>query len=201
MTSSIALPGRRVLTDRRVLADVIPGSLARDAVLVGAAAALTGAAAQVVVPLEPFSPVPLTGQTFTVLLFGAALGPVRAFASMALYLLVGAMGVPWFAGGVHGVGHVSFGYVIGFMAEGTVVGALARRGGDRTPLRTVGTMAVGELTLYAVGVTYLAVAAHLPLGTALAKGVLPFLPGDAIKVALAAGILPATWALVRRFER
>ncbi|WP_433077887.1 biotin transporter BioY [Dactylosporangium sp. CA-052675] len=193
MSDSYAVPPR-------VLADLVPGALARDAVLVGLGAALTGGAAQVAVSIEPISPVPLTGQTLAVLLVGAALGPARGVASMALYLAVGALGVPWFAGGTSGAGVVSFGYVIGFVLAGAVVGALARRGGDRTPLRTAGTMVLGNLCIYAIGVPYLALAAHLPLTRALAAGVVPFLVGDALKVLLATALLPAAWAVVRRVQ-
>ena len=80
----------------RVLADLLPGALLRDVLLVIGAAALTGVAAQVSIPL-PFTPVPITLQTFTVLLAGAALGPWRAGAAMLLYLVAGVAGVPWFA--------------------------------------------------------------------------------------------------------
>nr|BFE55486.1 biotin transporter BioY [Dactylosporangium thailandense] len=193
MSDSYAVPPR-------VLADLVPGALARDAVLVGLGAALTGGAAQIAVSIEPISPVPLTGQTLAVLLVGAALGPARGVASMLLYLAVGALGVPWFAGGTSGAGFVSFGYVIGFVLAGAVVGALAQRGGDRTPLRTAGTMVVGNLCIYAVGVSYLAVAAHLTPAQALEAGAVPFLIGDAIKVLLATALLPAAWAVVRRVQ-
>ncbi|WP_433608210.1 biotin transporter BioY [Dactylosporangium sp. CA-139114] len=125
---------------------------------------------------------------------------VLPIASMALYLAVGVLGVPWFAGGTSGAGVVSFGYVIGFVLAGAVVGALARRGGDRTPLRTAGTMVAGNLCIYAFGVPYLAVAAHLSLTRALDAGVVPFLAGDALKVLLATALLPAAWAVVRRVQ-
>jgi len=93
---------------------------------------------------------------------------------------------------------VSLGYVVGFVFAGALVGALAQRGGDRTPLRTIGTMALGNLAIYAVGVPWLMAATGMGLAKALAVGVLPFLLGDALKIALAAGVLPGAWALVRR---
>jgi biotin transport system substrate-specific component len=190
-----------VAVRRVVLADLVPGALVRNAVLVAAGAGLTGLAAQVSIPIEPVSPVPLTLQTFAVLLVGAALGPWRGLASMALYLVAGLVGVPWFAGGTHGAGGASFGYLIGYLLAAAVVGELARRRGDRTPLRAAGTMVVGNLVIYAFGVAWLAtmVAGMTPL-KAVAVGVLPFLIGDAIKIAAAAGLLPGTWALVRRFS-
>ncbi|GID14451.1 biotin biosynthesis protein BioY [Actinocatenispora rupis] len=190
-----------VAVRRHVLADLIPGSVARNALLVVGGAALTGLAAQLSVPIQPISPVPVTGQTFAVLLVAAALGPWRALTSMVLYLAVGMAGVPWFAGGTSGAGGASFGYILGYLAAGLLVGELARRAGDRTPLRTVGTMVAGNAVIYAFGVSWLVATVGLSVGTALAVGVVPFLIGDGIKIALAAGILPGAWALVRRLGR
>lgn len=187
--SSLPIAGRRA-----VLADLVPGALVRDLTLVLAGAGLTGLAAQIAVPV-PGSPVPMTGQTFAALLVGAALGWRRAAAAMLLYLLVGAFGVPWFQDGSAGLSGASAGYIVGFVFAGALVGALAGRGGDRTPLRTAGTMVLGNLVIYAVGVPWLMAAASLDLGSALQKGVEPFLVGDVIKVVLAAGLLPAAWAL------
>lgn len=176
-----------------VLSDLIPGSLVRDAALVVGAAALTGAAAQVAIPV-PGSPVPVTLQTFAVLLSGAALGLHRAALSMILYLLAGLAGVPWFTS----AGDATLGYIVGFFLAASVVGALAARGGDRTVARTLATMTLGTLLIYAVGVPWLMAATGMDLTTALAKGVVPFLIGDMLKVLLAAGLLPAAWKLVRR---
>ncbi|CAL2059465.1 MULTISPECIES: biotin transporter BioY [Actinomycetes] len=175
-----------------VLADLLPASRARDAVLVLGGAALTGLAAQLSVPV-PGSPVPVTGQTFAALLVGTALGARRGFLSLALYTVAGMIGVPWFAEGDSGTGAVSFGYVLGMLLASAVVGALARRGADRSPLRMAGTMILGSAVIYAVGVPYLALAAHLSLGQAVAAGLVPFLIGDALKAALAMGLLPTTW--------
>lgn len=190
-TASAAAPRRSL-----VLADLLPGSLVRDLTLVVAAAALVGVAAQITVPV-PGTPVPVTGQTFAVLLAGAALGWRRGLAGMALYLAAGAW-VPWYAGHRSGLGGPSFGYIIGYVLAGALVGALAARGGDRTPARTVGSMLVGTAVIYAVGVPWLMADLHLGLGRGLALGMRPFLVGDLLKVALAAGLLPGAWALVRR---
>ena len=179
----------------RTLADVIPGGVARSVALVAGGAAFVGLTAQVVVPL-PFSPVPLSLQTFSVLLVGAVLGSRRGVASMALYLLAGAAGVPWFSAQQSGWAFASFGYVVGFVLAAYLVGRLAERGADRTVLRTVGLMVLGNLAIYAVGVPGLMVIAGMALGQALLLGVVPFLIGDALKIALAAGLLPATWKLV-----
>ncbi|MGA8113309.1 MAG: biotin transporter BioY [Actinocatenispora sp.] len=188
-----------VAVSRSVLADLLPGTAVRNALLVLGGAGLTGLSAQLSVPIEPISPVPVTGQTFAVLLVAAALGPWRALASMTLYMALGMVGLPWFAGGTSGAGGASFGYIIGYLAVGLLVGELARRHGDRTPLRTVGTMVLGNVVIYAFGVSWLIAMAGLAPATALSVGVLPFLIGDGIKIALAAGVLPGTWALVRRF--
>ncbi|MEU1194667.1 biotin transporter BioY [Streptomyces sp. NPDC005813] len=180
-----------------VLADLLPSSRVRDAVLVIGGAALTGLAAQISVPV-PGSPVPVTGQTFAALLVGTALGAGRGFLSLAMYALVGMAGVPWFAGGSSGAGAPSFGYILGMLLASTVVGALARRGADRSVLRMAGTMLLGEAIIYAVGVPYLALATGMSASAAVAAGLTPFLIGDALKAALAMGVLPTAWKLVKR---
>jgi biotin transport system substrate-specific component len=184
---------------RIVLADVLPGDRVRDVVLVATFAALTGLAAQVAVKL-PFTPVPITGQTFAVLLGGAALGWRRGLAGMVLYLAVGLTPwVPWFAEGKGGTGVLqapSFGYIVGFLAAVALVGWLAGRGWDRTPPRTVLTMTLGNLVIYAFGLPWLMVNLGVGLAEGLQLGVTPFLAGDALKILLAAGLLPGAWALV-----
>ena len=179
----------------RVLADLIPGALVRDVVLVAAAAVLTGIAAQVSIPL-PFTPVPITLQTFTVLMAGAALGPTRGGMAMALYIVAGLAGVPWFSEQRSGWEFASFGYIIGFIVAATAVGALARRGADRTVLGAVWLMVLGNLLIYVIGVTWLANWLGVDVPTALEFGAWPFVVGDALKIALAAGLLPAAWKLL-----
>ncbi|AXE26410.1 biotin transporter BioY [Streptomyces globosus] len=180
-----------------VLADLLPASRVRDIALVAGGAALTGLAAQIAVPV-PGSPVPVTGQTFAALLVGTALGARLGFLSLAAYALAGAAGVPWFANGTSGAFGASFGYVLGMLLAATVVGALARRGADRSVLRTAGAMALGSALIYAVGVPYLALSTGMSLGAAVAAGLVPFLIGDALKAALAMGLLPAAWKLAGR---
>ncbi|MEW1658143.1 biotin transporter BioY [Streptomyces sp. NPDC093707] len=187
------------VTSGAVLADLLPASTAtrarvRDAALVAGGAVITGLAAQIAIPV-PGSPVPVTGQTFAALLVGASLGARRGLLSLALYALVGMAGVPWFAGGASGAGGATFGYVLGMLLAGTVVGALARRGGDRGVLRTAATMAAGNVVIYAVGVPYLALSTGMSFGQAVAVGMVPFLIGDALKTALAMGALPTAWKL------
>lgn len=191
MSGTVSMPRRLVLSD------LLPGALARDVVLVVAGAGLTGLAAQVSVQ-TPLSPVPFTLQTLSVLVVGAALGSARGAASMLLYLVAGAAGVPWFAGHAHGWGGPAFGYVLGFIVAAALVGALARRGADRRVTTTVLLMVAGNLVIYAVGTTWLALDLRVGAGTALRLGVWPFLATDALKVAAAAVLLPSAWRLVRR---
>jgi len=179
----------------RTLADVIPGGLARNIALVVGGAGFVGLSAQLAIPL-PFTPVPLSLQTFSVLLTVAVLGSTRGLVSMALYAVAGMAGLPWFAQQQSGWSFASFGYVVGFVVAALVVGKLAERGADRTPLRAVGLLVLGNLAIYAVGVPGLMMLAGVSLPQALALGVVPFLIGDAIKVAVAAALLPATWKLV-----
>ncbi|MGW1837842.1 biotin transporter BioY [Streptomyces sp. NPDC002067] len=194
-TAALTRPGA-------VLADLLPAATAtrarvRDAALVAGGAVLTGVAAQIALPI-PGSPVPVTGQTFAALLVGTALGARRGLASLALYAAVGLAGVPWFAEGKSGPGGATFGYVLGMLLASVVVGALARRGGDRGVLRTAGTMAAGLAVIYGVGVPYLGLSTGISFGQALAVGMVPFLIGDALKAALAMGALPTAWKLAGR---
>jgi biotin transport system substrate-specific component len=183
---------------RPVLADLLPRAVLRDIALVVAAALLTALCAQIRIPL-PFSPVPLTGQTFAVLLTAAALGPLRGVAGQVLYVLLGLAGLPFFAGGESGWAYASGatgGYLVGFVVAAAVVGLCARRRLDRTPLGTVVAFVLGTLVIYAFGVPWLAATTDFTPAEALRNGALVFLPGDAIKAALAAGLLPAAWRLV-----
>jgi biotin transport system substrate-specific component len=184
----------------RVLADTFPRVRARDLVLVVAAVALTAACAQITFRL-PGSAVPITGQTFAVLLSGAALGANRGAAAMLLYVLLGMVGLPIYAGGDHGTSVVfgaTGGYLVGFLVAGWAVGKLAEARMDRTPLRAAPAFLLGTAIIYAIGVPWLAIATHASLGSAVADGFTPFIPGDLVKAAAAAGVLPAAWGVVNR---
>lgn len=195
---STALPGASL----PVLADLVParvfrGARVRDAALVAGAAGFVGLAAQLSITV-PGSPVPVTGQTFAVLLAGTALGAWRGLAAMALYLAAGAAGLPWFAEGTSGTGMPTLGYVLGFVLAAPLAGALARRGADRGPLRTAGIMLLGNAVIYAVGLSYLAHDLGIGLDKAYEIGMKNYLLGDALKIALAMGLLPAAWKLAGR---
>lgn len=183
-----------------VLADLIPGAAARDVLLTLAGTAFIAVAGFIVIPL-PFTPVPLSLATFAVLLTGATLGPLRGTASAGLYLALGAIGVPLFAGGSFGWAFSSFGYIVGYVAAAALVGTLARRRSDRNAWSTIGLATLGSLTIYACGVPWLAGFLGVDLATALTLGVLPFLIGDALKILAMSALLPTTWRIVDRAGR
>ena len=165
----------------------------QNALLVVVASLLTAAAAQVEIRL-PWTPVPITGQTFMVLLTGVVLGARRAFLAMALYLCEGALGLPFFAGGASGVASLmgpSGGYLIAFPYAAFVTGLLAEKAWDRKPLTMFFTMLLGSTVIFAVGLARLY--SFVPTEQLLGAGLLPFLPGDVIKSALAAGAFPLAW--------
>ena len=187
-------------TRGQVLADLVPSRLVRDVVLTLTGTALVVVLGLIAVPL-PWTPVPLSLATLGVVLVGASLGPVRGAASMVIYLAVGALGVPWFAQHTEGWNFPSFGYIIGYVLAAAAVGFLARRGFDRSVPRTFLLMIIGTGIVYLVGVTWLKVYLQIDLSTALRLGATPFLVGDAIKMVIAAGLLPGAWKLVGRVEK
>ncbi|NOY98035.1 MAG: biotin transporter BioY [Chloroflexi bacterium] len=169
----------------------------RDLLLITGGALSVAALAQVKIPL-PFTPVPLTGQTFAVLLVGAALGSKRGGASLVLYTALGALGLPFFAGGASGLAYLSgptLGYLAGFVMAAYLVGKLAERGLERSVRTSLVPFLAGTLVIYLAGAGWLAIL--FGFEKALTLGVLPFLIGDTIKLILAALALPAAWRLVR----
>jgi biotin transport system substrate-specific component len=120
---------------------------------------------------------------------------------MALYLAAGSAGLPWFQGGTSGWQGASEGYLFGFMIAAIVCGLYAERGTDRSIFGSIPTMLVGEVCIYAVGVPWLAVDLHVGLAKAIALGFTPFVIGDAIKLGIAAGLLPAAWQLSKGRDR
>lgn len=151
------------------------------------------------------TPVPITGQTFAVLVVGTLLGSRRGVLSVLVYLAEGLAGLPVFAYGNSGLKALAGptgGYLVGFVGAAYVVGVLAERGWDRRAGTTILAMILGNVVLYACGLAWLSCLVYLlgkPLGGVLAIGLLPFLPGEVVKVALAAALLPAGWRLIRHF--
>lgn len=171
--------------------------IARETLLVGGAVALLWAAGNVAIPL-PFTPVPLSLATFSVLLIGAGLGPLRALAATGAYLIAGLAGAPMFADGGSGWAFASFGYILGYIAASVLIGYLARRRADRRILPMALTAIGATAVVYLFGVPWLAAFTGADLPTALTLGMVPFLIGDAIKAVAAAALLPATWRLIEK---
>ena len=182
----------------RVLADVIPQGRLRDVALVVGGALLTAACAQISIPV-PGDPVPITGQTFAVMLCGAGLGAVRGGSAMSLYWVLGLIGLPFYADGESGA-QVAFGatggYLIGFIVAGYVVGRLAEHKLDRDPWKALPLFTIGQLIIFGIGVPWLAVDQDLSVSQAISLGFTPFILGGIVKAVAAAGLLPAAWRLV-----
>jgi biotin transport system substrate-specific component len=188
---SIQISVRPSLIDR-----VIPRSFATDIALILGGAVLTAIAAQIAIPMWP---VPITGQTFAVLLVGAVLGASRGALSMITYFSLGAVGLPVFTGAVSGITFgTTFGYLVGFIAAAAVVGWLGQRQWHNKVSGVVASFAIGNAVIYLFGLPWLSFAlSNLNLASdftaVIAAGFLPFLIGDAIKIALAATALPLAW--------
>lgn len=189
---------------------------ARDGLLVAAGTLLIvlGARISFYLPWDPL--VPVTAQTFSVLLTGAALGMRRGAVAVGLYLLLGVIGLPVFAydadaqryaSGIATIGTfeggrlvlgATGGYLLGFLLAGVVVGRLAELGWDRRPGGSLAAMLAGNALIYVVGLPWLALAANLSAADTVRYGLAPFIPGDIVKLAIAAGLLPVAWWVVRR---
>ena len=171
--------------------------IARDIALVIGGCLFVALLAQVKIPLG-FTPVPITGQTFAVLLVGASLGSWRGGAALLLYLVAGTW-LPFYAGGASGfVGSIaSGGYIVGFIFAAFAVGWLAERGWDRKPWILL-AMLVGNVILYVPGLLWLATfaPAESRWATTMEWGLYPFIVGDAIKLVAASLLLPGAWKLV-----
>jgi biotin transport system substrate-specific component len=181
-------------TSRRTRA----ASGAYEIVLVLACSGLIALSAQVAVPL-PFSPVPVSGQTLAVLLIGMALGKRLGSAAVLAYLAEGSMGLPFFAGGLGGPAAIvgpTGGYLVGFLPAAWICGALAERGWDRHALRALVPLLAGEVALFSMGLFWLS--RFTGPESVWALGLLPFLPGEAAKIVIAAAALPLTWRMLAR---
>jgi biotin transport system substrate-specific component len=183
------------------------GSVSSDSVLAALGAVTIALSAAISIRL-PDNPVPITGQTFGVLLVAGALGARRGFSATLLYVAIGVIGLPAFAEGRGGLGVIASvdagrlvlgatgGYLVGFVVAAAIVGRLAERRWDRRMLSSVAAMLLGNAAIYAVGLPWLALATGYSGADTVAKGLVPFLLGDLAKLALAGLALRAGWWIV-----
>ena len=182
------------------LAALPDAGAATDVVLICLGAGLLAGSAQIAIRL-PFTPVPLTGQTFAVLLLGASLGTLRGGASALLYVLLGVAGAPVYAHGSQGwavITGASGGYLVSYPFASALTGWLSERRWDRRFSSAIGAMLTGNVLIYLFGLPWLAVVLHTGLEKTLELGLYPFVPGDTFKLYLAAALLPAAWRTVGR---
>ena len=175
-----------------------PVDLVRQVGLVIGFSLLTALAAQIVIPIGP---VPITGQTFGVLLTGALLGSRLGAMAMIAYLIEGASGLPFFAGGHFGLVHLmgpTGGYLVAFPAAAFITGAFAEHGWDRRFFSAAAAMAIGSIVIIVCGCVWFALLTHINILAAFRLTVAPFIPGDIVKTALAAAVLPSGWKLLRK---
>ena len=173
-------------------------SLARTVVLMAVGSALLALSAKIQVP---FYPVPMTMQTLVVLVTGAAYGWRLGGATVALYLLEGALGLPVFAGPVAGIGYMAGptgGFLAGFLPAAMLTGSLAERGWARSLLQVLAVMAAGHAVIFAFGFAWLAQLFQFDFGRAWAAGVAPFYAATVLKTALAAALIQAGWRVLGR---
>jgi biotin transport system substrate-specific component len=174
---------------------------ARHIALILAGTILIALGAQISFVVVPGNPVPITGQTFGVLVAGGALGFRRGIAATVLYLVLGIVGLPFFAldkTGVDVILGATGGYLVGFILAAAIVGRLAELGWDRNLIGAVGAMLIASVAIYAVGVPWLAIVTNHDLAWGVENGLAPFLLGDAIKLAFAAAAFPVAWWIVGR---
>lgn len=197
------------MTSEVITQRLLPTTRTVSVFLVIGAAALTTAAAQWRIDL-PFTPVPITGQTFAVLLTGAALGTGLGAAGQGLYVLLGVLGAPVFAEasggwdlqrGLDTITGPTAGYLFGFIAAAALVGYLAERRQDRTFPTMFTAFVGGSSVIYLCGVVGLMVTLDMTVSEAIVAGVIPFLVGDILKAAAAGLILPGAWRLLGEYPR
>ena len=198
---SITLAVRPTIIDR-----IVPKSLAADVALIASGAILTSVAAQLAIPAYP---VPFTFQTLAVLLVGVTIGSTRGALALALYAVLGLIGLPVFApkaDGSHVVGIAAitgptFGFLIGFIVAAAVIGFLAERKWSSNVFKMFAAYAISSLIIYAFGVPVLSAVAFAGNFGAAATYMAPFLIWDAVKAVIAAGLLPLAWRGVNSIKR
>lgn len=184
---------------RKALIDVVlPRTLLNDAALILSGAVLTAYAAQLVIPMWP---VPVTAQTFAVLLVGSVLGATRGAISLLAYFSMGAAGFPVFSAATSLSFGPTFGYLIGFVAAAAVLGWLSERGWHRSVAGVIGSFAIANAVIYLFGLPWLALVlgnlgAANDIASVATAGLVPFIVGDVLKMVLAAAVLPLAWKLL-----
>jgi len=184
--------------DTLIGAALAPLDRTRSVSLVFAFSLLVALSAQIVIPIGL---VPITGQTFAVLLTGALLGSRMGAAAIIIYLAEGAIGLPFFSGGRGGLAHLlgpTGGYLVAFPAGAFITGAFAEHGWDKRFLTAAAAMAIGSIIIMLSGWTWFSLVTNTPMAVSFQTTVLPFIPGDIIKILLAAALLPTGWKLLRR---
>jgi biotin transport system substrate-specific component len=172
----------------------------RNVLLVISGAVLIYLTARVSVPI-PGTPVPFTLQNLGILVVGGALGLRRGGLAALLYVALGLVGLPFFAegrGGLAVITGTNGGYLVGFVFAAALVGRLAELGWDRRMGGAIGATLLGTLVIYLVGVPWLAATTGMAPGQAIAKGLLPFVALDTVKLLAAAAVFPAAWWVVGR---
>ena len=204
MTTLLTIAPQRVLADLIVQPTTRVRAIVRDVLLVVGFALLTAAAAQIEIQLG-FTPVPLTGQTFAVLLSGAVLGMRRGALSQLVYWMAGLTGLPFYSGGAggwkSGTG-ATLGYLVGFIVAAGAIGYLAEKKQDRNFATSLPAMLLGSTLIYTCGAAWLTTYLNIGFATgetnAIALGVAPFLVGDVIKALLAAACTTGVWGAIHK---
>jgi biotin transport system substrate-specific component len=204
MTTSLTIAPQRVLADLITHPATRARAIVRDVLLVVGFALLTAAAAQIEIQLG-FTPVPLTGQTFAVLLSGAVLGMRRGALSQLVYWMAGLTGLPFYSGGAggwkSGTG-ATLGYLVGFIVAAGAIGYLAEKKQDRNFATSLPAMLLGSTLIYSCGAAWLTTYLNIGFATgetnAISLGVAPFLVGDVIKALLAAACTTGVWAAINK---
>jgi biotin transport system substrate-specific component len=187
--------------DTLIGAALAPLDRTRSVSLVFAFSLLVALSAQIVIPVGP---VPITAQTFAVLLTGALLGSRMGAAAIIIYLTEGAIGLPFFSGGRGGLAHLlgpTGGYLVAFPAAAFVTGAFAEHGWDKRFLTAAAAMAIGSVLIMLSGWAWFSLVTNTPMSVSFQTTVLTFLPGDIVKILLAAALLPTGWKLLQRGDQ
>lgn len=180
----------------RVLADRLGGTIAREIALIAAGTVALIVLARVSIPL-PFTPVPVSLGTLGALSVGATLGARRGLVSVAAYALLGIAGAPVFTGTNVGWAFASFGYILGYFLVAAIAGLAAQRGADRRVLTMAPTALASIFSVYVLGLAWMIPFAHMTLEQGLMKGFVPFIVGDLLKAAVAAGLFPVLRSIFR----